>query len=185
MFTIISYYTDEYEEDAKELAETVAKFGYDTSHIQHRESKNSWELNCQQKATFIKEKLQELDTPIVWLDADARLNKELKLFEEAPKFFIDLAVHFKGTRLLSGTLYLDNKPATHQLVDEWIEAHQNDEKVWDQVSLQKVLNTTDLNLKVGRLPIGYCQKFDDPVPPIEDATVIHTQASRRLKNQIT
>lgn len=166
------------------MAETVEKFGYDTSHIEHRDSLNSWELNCQQKALFIKEKLQELNTPVVWLDADARLNGHLKLFDDAPKFFIDLAVHFRGTRLLSGTLYWANNPLTHQLVDEWISYHDGDEQVWDQISLKKTLNTTELNPRIGRLPIGYCQKFDEPEPPLEDATVIHMQSSRELKFKI-
>jgi hypothetical protein len=179
---IICYYTPEYRKDAKLLKETMDIVGLDTSHVEERDSLGSWEKNCQAKANFILEKLEELKEPVVWVDADARIMQKPRLFEDLGD--TDFAAHW-GRWLMSGTLYFGNTIGAKALLKTWIEIQEDPEEMrWDQKILEEIIDTIGSKLKIVKLPVTYCQKFDDRTLSLEDAVILHTQASRRLKKEI-
>jgi len=179
---IVCYYTPEYAKEAKILKETMDIVGLDTSHVQQRDSLGSWEKNCQYKAIYILEKLEELNEPVIWVDADARIMKRPRLFEDLGD--TDLAAHW-GRWLMSGTLYLGNTDNAKALLHQWIHVQEDPENLkWDQKVLQEVIDGFEGNLRTVKLPVEYCQKFDDRNHSLESAVILHTQASRRLKETI-
>ena len=59
-----------------------------------------------------------------------------------------------------------------------------EEMRWDQKILEEIIDKFGSKLKIVKLPVTYCQKFDDRTLSLEDAVILHTQASRRLKKEI-
>ena len=81
-FTIVSGFTlkTPYESEVQFLRESLKKFSLTDEHIVGYENQGTWRKNCQYKALIIKSKLEELNSPVVWLDADAVLLSYPKLF---------------------------------------------------------------------------------------------------------
>ena len=94
MFTIIGFYTEgtAYKEEADKLIATMNKFGLDTRHIESVPNLQNWLKNCRYRTIFIQEKLRELNSPVVWVDVDARILKYPTLFDNIDA---DLAVHYR------------------------------------------------------------------------------------------
>jgi hypothetical protein len=165
-----------YEQEVENLKQSLIKFGFSTEHIVPIDNLGSWEKNCQQKATVIKNKLLELKEPIIWLDADAVLNKEPELFHSIQK---DLAICVYNKEYLSGTLYLKPTEEIHKLLDEWIIECNENPKELDQKILQKLILKNNVEHEV--LPTSYCKvdffKSDDNI-------IAQNQASRRFKKII-
>jgi hypothetical protein len=165
-----------YEEEIKNLKKSLTDFGFSTNHIVPINNLGTWEKNCQQKATVIKNKLLELREPIVWLDADAVIKKTPTLFTEIEE---DLGICVYRGEYLSGTIFLKPSEQIFDLLDRWIEECNNNPKEWDQKILQKLI----LNKKINHftLPPSYCKvdffKSDENV-------ISQNQASRRFKKII-
>ena len=181
-FRVISMYTPNtpYEEEIKELQKSCEKFKlrYKFYAI---ENSGDWVKNTQQKANVIKAALQEFAEDVIWLDADAEVLQEPKLFAEladATNFHISVyrasyakqknkatsireavSLFLKRRRyphgeIISGTVYLKNCAETKKLVQEWIEL--NNQKVeWDQRTLQEILDMEDSPYLVRQLPPEY------------------------------
>lgn len=178
---IISCHTKDvgYTKEAQGLKETLDKFSIDTSNVQPFDSLGSWEKNCQYKAEFIKGKLLYLNEPVIWLDSDARLLKYPGLFEDITT---DVGFYYLKSRdgysLLSGTMYFKPCPSVYSLLDSWIELNKTNDK-WDQRNLSEVVE--DSTVSITRLPVEYCQIFDNKKGVTKKTVVVHGQASRRLK----
>jgi hypothetical protein len=178
-YTVVSYYTDEYKSNAESLKQTMEDVGLDTTHIEHRDSLDSWEKNCQQKANYILDKLNELDTDVLWVDADARFQHYPTLLDILPKV-TDIAVNYRDGRLISATVYFKNTPKVKQVIQEWIDMQQ-DTYDWDQIILEDLLENKRPDVAVYRLPAEYCHRFDDKNIKLKDAVIVQMQASRQLK----
>lgn len=165
-----------YEKEAQNLKESLIKFGFSTEHVVPINNLGTWEKNCQQKATVIKNKLLELQEPIIWLDADAVLNKDPKLFFNIEK---DLAICVYRNEYLSGTIFLKPTEKIYGLLDEWIVECKKNPKEWDQKILQRLILKNNVEHEI--LPTSYCKvdffKSDDNV-------ISQNQASRRFKKII-
>jgi hypothetical protein len=189
-FTVISCYTDDetYTPEAEALKSSMEELGLATEHVNIMPSQGSWERNCQYKPIFIKEKLLELDSPVVWVDADARILKYPDLFKDYP---FDMGLFFPEKNkmwklILSGTMYFTPHKEVFSLLDGWISLNKINLS-WDQINLRMVtygrsISRPCLNysITVGELPLEYCStegvRADDPV-------IQHMQVSTELADK--
>jgi hypothetical protein len=189
-YIIVSSYTVDspYEEEVKNLIASCDRFKL-PHKIEGYKTLGSWERNCQYKAMFLKEKLQELQSPIVWVDADGVFRKRPDLFETLD---CDFAAHIHqwpknrkpNIELISSCLYLNNTPVVMQMLDAWIAENDKNHSVWDQKTLQKMVEGPFKDrMKFVNLPEQYCKIFDS-MRHIKDPVIEQFQASRRFKRKM-
>jgi len=161
-FTIINCYTKKYENDATLLRKSLKKFNLKTSHIQEYKDSGDWNINLKQKPKFIKEKLQELQSPVVWTDADSVLLQYPALLNTLN---CDIAIWRDWKNKIStGTIYFNNTKGGLYVLDEWINRYNN--KKCDGKNLIRTLNeitpsfmkksTQKNTVNINRLPHTYC-----------------------------
>lgn len=185
---IVSYYTPgtAYETHAMELAEDARRLGL-AARIEPRAQRGSWVENCAQKASFIQEMHQQEQRPLLWLDADSRLRRPLRILEGSAA---DLGVaRREGWEFYSGQVYFGAGPTTSRLIDIWCDYCVRFPQVWDQVSLgyawwelslQQQVSTLwfgeRLFTKVSKRPLGRLwQRLFTRAP------IVQKQESRRSK----
>jgi len=184
---VISFFTQNtpYEEEAKELIASCEKFQLEHL-VQSIPSFGSWELNCCFKPSFIHHVMEKLQRDVFWVDVDA-------VFVKKPTSFplrCDLSLRKEGDMLLSGSIYVKySKPSLKVLklwIDECKEALLNEEEVWDQICLKKVLDKFPEMAKIASLPLGFCKIADLERDKIQknDLYIVHHQASRLYKKWI-
>lgn len=189
-YRIISFYTEdnEYAEHAARLKATLDRFGLDYI-LNPIPSTGSWECNCAYKAEFIYKQWQQSPIPVVWLDADATLEQDPKLFASLNADFAihkwtwDYAHHAAGWEFCSGTLYFGKSERTEALLKQWILRCKADPYTWDQVHLCSAWCdvSTISPLQTAWLPRSYLQI--DGAPDTESTVVRHWQASRKLRTE--
>ena len=166
--------------------------------IEAVEDFGNWQKNTSYKAKFVLQKLLQHKKPVVFIDADATIEKHPSLFWEIPEDY-DIAVHYQdwykqwrndpcGKRfdLLSGTVMFRYNERVLSLVRKWVERTKISTK-WEQKVLQ-ALTEENKDIKVFKLPVTYCtvimKKGEIPnYVKKEDVIILHHQASRRLKNR--
>lgn len=175
------FYTKDtpYEREAIECEKTLRAFNLNY-RIWPVDSRGSWELNTQIKASVVKDALDSTTGPVVYVDADSRVESYPILLDQIE---CDIAFHyFRGVELLSGTLYLGNTKRCKQLVDEWIERNNRFPGEWDQRVLQAIISK---NKDIDWLVLPETYVYIDGLATTRSLPIIrHTQASRRLKNSI-
>jgi hypothetical protein len=195
----ISYYTKNtpYEKVMKKyLLPTLKKFKlpYDIEGIINL---GSWQKNTHIKAKFIKKMLLKHKQPVIFLDADATIEREPVLFETLKDY--DIAVHYfdwmkfwRGVKnspkreTLSGTMYLNYNKNVLNFLDKWIEINDKNTR-WEQKNMKEALAICGNKLKIYDLPIQYVAiiKFNGKVPNyIKNPVIIHHQASRKYKRKV-
>lgn len=193
-FTVVSYYTPEYEDHAMRLQESLHRFGLQY-YLAVKPSSGSWQANCAFKPRFIlhcREKFPGM--PLLWLDADATVEATPKLIANyADMPLIDVAVRTSNTtpphpwnRVMSGTVYLGPGERTTHLVRRWAALAEMNPRRWDQVSLAFAIEEaskdgTPYNLEP--LPEPYCAVHDRRQSE-SPAVIMHWQASRKLKSVV-
>ncbi len=162
--------------------------------IEYPLDKGNWQKNTHIKAEFLKRMLLKHKQPIVFLDADATIERFPILFESLGDY--DISYHsfdwFKFWRgiegnpkreYLSGTLYLNYNAKVLEFLDTWIDLNKRS-TTWEQRNMQQILEKWGNKLKVYPLPIEYIAivKRDGKVPSfIKEPIIVHWQASRRLR----
>jgi mannosyltransferase OCH1-like enzyme len=194
----ISFYTEDYIEESELLKSSLKKYGIDSSNVEHRERKGSWEVNTQMKAEFILEKLKVSDC-VVWMDADSYLLQKPSFFEgiitDVGFFFLpaELSKDFILPKhsilkdvdkyLQSGTMYFKNNERVIKLLETWIEINKKDSRQWDQWTLQMALENSDVSIT--QLPAEYiAADFIDEIFSITSPVIKHTNSSSRVRNVI-
>jgi hypothetical protein len=185
-FVVVSAYTRNsgYEKEVENLIKSCKHVGLKETDICGYETRGNWEANCQYKAEFLKEKLDLHKKPVVWVDADAVFREYPKLFHELT---CDLAAHKRAPRqgrpieLLSGTLFFNHTDNAKRIIDQWIATNKTSPKVWDQKTLQKVVEQNEGKLNFELLPPEYCKIFDLMKKQVENPVIEHFQASRKYK----
>lgn len=176
---VVAFYTKNtpYQEEVKELAKTCKEHNL-TLITKGYETRGSWVQNAGIKPEFLLSMMQEHKCNLLYVDADARVRKHIDLsFVEH-----DLAVHYKNDKeLLSGTIFLRHTPEVLHLLREWICMQQNSPGVWDQKTLQDLIEK--LEFPVTRLPPQYTQIFDK-MAHHGDPIIEHMQASRRYRRSV-
>lgn len=182
---VVSFYTRNtpYEEQARGLVESIERLDGVPYCVVGIESAGSWEANCSLKPSFILQCLQELQRPVLWVDADARLNAR----PAVPEAF-DFAVHkYDGWEFASGTVYFAYNERSVRLLERWIELSRLRPLIWDQMLLDQAWAdcVRDGRLVTGWLPEPYTHIFDNPAAEAHRAApvVTHYQASRTVVNK--
>jgi len=184
-FIVVVFYTRNtiYEEKVGRLTKSLIKFNL-PCYIEGIENRGSWIQNVNYKPTFIKDMLKKFPNDnIVYVDADAEFLQYPILFETLD---CTIAVHLhdytlytqgrnKKKEILSGTIFLKNNEEVYKLVERWENECRRDPKVYDQISLEKVLNNNYYPL-----PANYCKIFDI-MRIVKDPVIVHYQASREVK----
>ena len=160
-------------------------------------NQRNWYLNTAYKSKYIIDKLNQLNSDVVWIDADATVEREPKLFYEIPEEY-DIAFHYLSwnlwyghqarrdvKELLTGTMFFRNRQIVKDLCKEWHEEAVRT-KEWEQKVLARVIK--NYNLNIYELPLEYIYIDTLPngqKPKIKLNPVIrHYQASREWKRKI-
>jgi len=180
---VVGYYTENtlYVRKAKTLIETL-DLNNILYYIEAIDNLGSWWKNTNYKPTFIKRMLKEFpDYDIIYVDVDSRFLRYPILFDTLD---CDIAVHEfdrsnwpkgKGREVLSGTIFLRNNERVFNLVEKWEEQCKKNPKIWDQKSLEKIL---DGNFY--RLPGEYCKIFG-LMEEVKEPIIIQYQSSRGVR----
>lgn len=185
MLTIIGFYTNDslYKKHAKILELSAQKYNINI-HLTEV-SKDSWQKIIAFKPSFIAEMRKTVKGPILYVDADAIILKDIRPFFES--ITSDIAVHYiNDTRLLSGTLFINDTPDAYLLVDEWQKRMALNPTEWDQIILQQVLDQWVIEGKVSltKLPPEYTFIFDTSLNTYGNTVepcIEHLQASRDMR----
>ena len=184
-FIIIGYYTRNtfYEDHAHVFVKSLELFNV-PYYVEAIDDLGGWHKNTAYKPTFIKRMMQKFpDYNIVYVDCDAEFLAYPILFKDLD---CDVAVHYFDRRyhpkiireayeVLSGTIFLKNVLSVYELVERWEEECQRNPRIWDQRSLEKVLDGNFYHL-----PAEYCKIFN-LMPHIKKPVIVHYQASRRIR----
>lgn len=192
---IISFYTlnTPYQLEVQNLIASCQQWGLQTS-IEGVESFGSWELNCAYKPFFILQKLQELNTAVLWVDADG-------VFVRSPPwnkvFEADFAVRYDRSladdhpsKVISSTVFIQQTQKAKDLVKLWAKECEKTllrpgrtEEFWDQVALRDAILSNPMGAHIESLPLAYAKIFDHPgdLEQVREAVIEHYQASRRYK----
>ena len=195
---IVCYYTQDtfYQLEVQNLIASCEKWGL-AYHAEPIPSFGSWEMNCAYKPLFLYQKLEELQCPLFWVDADAVFLKKPSWLEV---FSSDMAVRITQefgqdhpSFVISGSVYVNNTEKARRVLKAWarkcidhLSDPQRTVELWDQVALRDVLYQTDHQASIEPLPPGYMMilgnEYDEK--SIEDRVIGHYQASRRFKKII-
>ncbi|MCH9614665.1 MAG: hypothetical protein SP1CHLAM54_13710 [Chlamydiia bacterium] len=178
MWTLISFYTPLYTPQANRLKTSCEKFN--VPHlIEMLPCQGTWEENCALKPTFILEKLDQLKTPLLWVDADAEILRQPGPFEGDLSTIINLDLpETHPSRVGSGVVYLT--PKARPIIEKWAAICKDfNGTEWDQVGLREALK----NETATPLPKEYCM-IDDRLIDGDNPIILHHQASRLLKKVI-
>lgn len=192
----VSYFTPNYKKIIEEylLPSLIGlELPYYTEEVKDL---GNWRKNANYKLIFIKQCLKKFNTDIVWIDADAIINKFPTLFWIIPKEY-DLAVHYldwmlhygrpsdKGKyELLTGTMFFRNNDNGKRLLDKWIELTLPSNP--QQKTLEKSIKQMP-EIKVYKLPRSYCfivaTSKGEPLNPLKDPIISHFQKSREMRKR--
>jgi len=183
-WVVVSYYTIDayYKKLASNFVETLTKHKI-PYHVKPIEGFKDWKKNTCYKPEFLLSMLHTYPgTNIIWVDCDAEFNCYPWLFDvldcNVAAFEFDRREYYghgSGKELLSGTLYLQNNATTIEFVEKWKSQCGANPHVFDQKSLEVVLEGDYY-----RLPASYCQIFDS-MSEVKDPVITHFQASRRVR----
>jgi len=169
--TIISFFTRswKYPKYAGLMIRDCERMGLN-HHIVERKDTGDYLANTRMKPVFIYETLQELKTPVLWIDVDGSLMKLPELFKgDYPFDFAarKMAPHRKRIWQV-GTLYLNYTDAALSFLQEW--NRRISEDTWsDELSLDDMWKSSGkiiTNLRVDELPEDYFEmlRVNNPEP---------------------
>lgn len=185
-FTVVSFYTPDwkYPEYAQSLADDCKRLGLDFA-IESKPSTNTYVGNCNLKPYFIRDKLQQLKKPILWMDVDGSIiTRPDRLLTTSINSF-DMA----GNRSLRnvdrihvGSIWFNYTNTTMEFVDAWcdaIAARGIDDAVFNGL-WQQFLD----KIKFYELPPEYFVILDNPQSPVPDTScIIHRLSNSSLKQE--
>jgi hypothetical protein len=192
---VVSYYTEgtPYEEEVKHLRASCERYGIEC-HIEGILDRGSWEGNCAYKPYFMKDKMEQFQRPLLWVDADAVFVQAMR-FEEF--MFSDLGiVKYKNVEdvrfcVNAATIYVNATKGGMQALDVWCgyadsikKAQEKTAPFLDQASLCLLLLAKP-PISISLLPVQYCKIFDHDLEGTAKKEIVieQRQASRRLKER--
>ena len=183
---LISFYTEDtqYEDLAHTFRESAGDVGLDSITFRAK-NYGDWAKNCNQKAAFIYTAYHMFpEDDILYVDIDATFNSYPKALEEYQDPF-DIGYHsLRDTELLSGTLIFRHSATSANILKHWIYHSKKSPKVWDQRTLQNILDANDH--KLFPLDASLCYIFDisKKIYPDVVPVIVHHQASRKYRKII-
>ncbi len=169
-----------------------------TYEVKAVEDLGSWQKNTAYKSEFVLDMLLKHKKSVIFIDADATIQRFPALFEQISSEF-DIAVHYQdwwkqwrnndcGKRfdLLSGTIMFRYNERVLALVRNWTEKMKSSGE-WEQKILQK-LTEENQEIKIYKLPVEYCTVImhNKSIPKYiksEEVVILHHQKSRQYKNR--
>lgn len=183
--TIVAFHTDDdfYTEEATRCRARLEQL--ELPHDFTSVPKNgNWVENCALKPEFLLDVRQRLRGPLLYIDVDAFVHRNP--WPYLSSYDADMAAYIHSdSELISCTLFLNDTPATLDLLSEWVARQKMAPRVWDQKVLQDIIvgnEAEEQDFIFQRLPPNFayiCDKYYDHVhgqPIIEQL-----QASRIVK----
>lgn len=194
---VVSFYTKNtpYEEEVDALRRSCKAFGIDCL-IEGVVSMGSWEMNCAFKPLFLLEKLEKLNRPLLWVDADAVFLDQLSWQES---FIADVAVRLypcaddHRSRIVSSTVFVNATAKARFALQMWaiectrrLQDRFRIKEVWDQEVLRDVLFKREYEIDWRPLPESYLMIAGHPLDESLGfmPVILQYQASRRCKKFI-
>lgn len=202
MYIIVSWFTKD--TPYEEVMNTYLRPSLEKLDIPYKiypvEPLKNWRQNTNLKPQIVEQALNEINTNILVVDADAKIHDYPVLLNEIPKeydcglFYLNWNEWYKNgsdkIELCSGSMYFRNRPICKELVRTWKEiAKKNENHYTDQQNLELALKKFP-ELKIYKLPYSYCwinslpkgQKHNVERP--EKVIIEHHQISRTLRNKV-
>lgn len=189
--TVISFYTDdwEYPTHAIRLKEECERLSLNYK-IENLSSTKDYLSNTRLKPKFIKDKLLELKSPVLWIDVDGSILK-------SPDHLIQNIVNtdFAGCKMETsnllgriwhvGTLFFNYTPASLKFLDFWI-AHLNNGS--DEAAFNEAWKNFSENINVLILDKEQYHKIIKwKVHPTENTVICHrlsaSDSKKEMKNR--
>ncbi len=162
---VVSYYTDNaYKAKAVRLAAGLDLLGLPRDIVEMPDQ-GSWMKNTYMKAPFILERVKKHGCPVLWVDADAVVERspelllspafEFAVYRYSPvKLFRGAAWHNSG-QAWNGTTYCANTPEAMRILDAWIQMNKAYPDRLEQKNLATALAAADAS-RIACLPPEYC-----------------------------
>tara|TARA_Y100000310_G_scaffold193464_1_gene193408 strand:- start:1734 stop:2468 length:735 start_codon:yes stop_codon:yes gene_type:complete len=200
-YTIVTFHTSgeqgrHYEEEAAEWLECLQKHGYDQSAVILDAGDRPHWRNCTMlKAEVVLWAMLEYRTPILWLDADARVSGPLTIFDEWTGEDIGLNLrrdNGQGVSAWSGaTIYFNESMPAIALATRWARfaglATRGEGPYADAEGDQEILGFLAVRMirdkRLSMKNIGpswsWIYDRDHRLHPDKQPVIVQTQASRR------
>jgi hypothetical protein len=183
--TVISFYTPDwkYPEYANLLKEDCSRLGIKFS-IDQLPSQGEYVKNCNIKPKFIRDKIHQLKSPVLWIDVDGSLLKlpELLLSHTIGNYDIAGCHPVNNTeRIHVGSIWFNYTDTTLDFLDAWAAAVDNS---IDDAAFNGIWQRFKDRLQLFLLPPEYFfihKRVGDNVP--EDTVILHRLSSSELKMQ--
>ena len=188
---IISYYTKNtpYEQEVENLRDSCKRFSIECL-IEGIPDLGDWVKNCAYKPYFLKQKMEELKRPLLWVDADAVFLRPL-CFEEfmfAPMAICQHAgVEDPSFAVHAGTIYINASKEGVEALNLW--CYYCEEVVKKSNCIPSFLDQIGLFLLsknnsscIASIPGRYWKVFDRDQDGIalDEVVIEQRQASRRF-----
>lgn len=169
---LISFYSDidnntYYSDNAYRLREECFRLNIPNDFRQLK-SLDDYRLNCLRKPEFILTMLQEKKKPIVWMDIDSKIHKELSAFDKMTENQADLGFAFPilsqeelpMSSPKASPIFCNYNQNVIDFLNTWVQeckqSIEKNEHFFDhEILLMKVFPKLK-NMKIGILPINYC-----------------------------
>jgi hypothetical protein len=183
--TVISFYTPDwkYPEYANNLKEDCFRLGLKFS-IDQLPSQGEYVKNCNIKPRFIRDKLYQLKSPVLWVDVDGSLLKLPELLLSHTIDAYDIAGNRptnNSERIHVGSVWFNYTDATLAFLDAWADAVDSS---IDDAAFNGVWGHFKNRLQLFSLPPEYFfihKRVNTSIP--ENTVILHRLSSSDLKWQ--
>lgn len=184
---IISYYTQDwdYPKYADHLRSDCDRLGI-LHHVVEKPSTNTYVGNCQIKAFFIRDMLQQFKSPVMWMDADGSICKFPELLAQDYMSEYDMAGNHPikdPARVHVGSIWFNYTPATIDFVDAWCAGIERKKGI-DDAAFNGTWDLLKDKIKFYALPPEYFMilpRNNDKIPP--QAVIAHRLSNSSLKQE--
>lgn len=194
-FTLISFFTESYSAGAARLEASCERFGIQSEIIPSAfrdQTQADWRRNTFAKAEFIRSQMARIDGPLVWVDADAEIQRPPILFDELAEGAATLAAYSRNPgRIRSGTIWFSNDQISRDIVDQWIKMNIESFMLpcppmapQEQKNLMEAVRNHYNSMAFYNLPLAYCRiqgYSKDDQAEMEDPVILHFQKSREYR----
>lgn len=184
-YTVISFYTPNwrYPEYADNLRQDCLRHGLEFS-IDEKPSHDDYVKNCNIKPGFIREKIYQLKSPVLWIDADGSLLKAPELLSSHAIREYDIAgnrAENNTERIHVGSIWFNYTETILDFLDAWACIVNNS---IDDAAFNGVWKNFKDRLRLFHLPPEYFFIHKNPTSKIpEDTVILHRLSSSDLKWQ--
>lgn len=170
---LISFYSDidkdTYYSDHAIRLKTQCDFLNIPTDFRQLDSFNDYRLNCLRKPKFILSLLEEKKKPVVWMDIDTEIHKELVIFDQIAEGPGDVGFAYTAMtqqklnplQPKASPIFLKYNDVAIEFMNMWIvecqKSSDKGESLFDhEVLMFRVLPFMHTKMKIACLPIEYC-----------------------------